>query len=135
MLACNKQLAQLSRICLNGDIFWFMTVFLMKNRLCVVESSADMFSISLVTNPLTIGCILLFQTYWKNVFCFYFYWKLCFLQRISLVSSFLCSVFLGNYAPIDFSDGSGMNLMNIHSKEWSAPCLNVSSIFNYRELR
>lgn len=39
-------------------------------------------------------------------------------QRISLVSSFLASIFLGDFAPIDFSDGSGTNLMDINKKDW-----------------
>ena len=34
------------------------------------------------------------------------------------MSSFLASLFLGDYAPIDASDASGMNLFNIHSKTW-----------------
>ena len=34
-------------------------------------------------------------------------------ERISLISSFAVSLFLGDYAPIDFSDGSGMNFLKI----------------------
>lgn len=46
-------------------------------------------------------------------------------KRISLISSFLASIFLGNVAPIDYGDASGMNLFNINDKHWSKACLNA----------
>jgi sugar (pentulose or hexulose) kinase len=36
-------------------------------------------------------------------------------ERISLISSFLPSLLLGDYAAVDASDAAGMNLMNLNS--------------------
>jgi len=41
-------------------------------------------------------------------------------ERISLVSSAMCSIFTGKHCTIDISDGAGMNLMDLRSKEWHA---------------
>nr|XP_044992366.1 xylulose kinase isoform X2 [Jaculus jaculus] len=44
-------------------------------------------------------------------------------ERVTLVSNFAASLFLGSYCPIDYSDGSGMNLLQIQDKVWSQACL------------
>ncbi|XP_072454308.1 xylulose kinase isoform X1 [Notamacropus eugenii] len=46
-------------------------------------------------------------------------------ERIALVSSFAASLFLGSHTSIDYSDGSGMNLLHIHKKSWFQPCLDA----------
>lgn len=46
-------------------------------------------------------------------------------ERVSLVSSFAASLFVGDYAPIDLSDGGGMNLLDLEKKDWSDQCLDA----------
>ena len=68
----------------------------------------------IIMQTLTVGACFV-----KEKTCKYF-------QRISLVSSFGACLFTGDYCPIDDSDGSGMNLMDIRKRTWSQECLNVS---------
>ena len=46
-------------------------------------------------------------------------------ERISLVSSFAASLFLGRYAATDTSDGGGMNLLDLKTLDWSQSCLDA----------
>ena len=48
-------------------------------------------------------------------------------SRITLVSSFLASIFLGKIAPIDISDACGMNLWDISAATWSEPLLTLAA--------
>jgi xylulokinase len=46
-------------------------------------------------------------------------------ERISLISSLLPTLLVGNYAPIDLSDASGMNMLDIHNKHWHQALLDA----------
>jgi xylulokinase len=48
-------------------------------------------------------------------------------SRITLVSSFLASVFLGKIAPIDISDVCGMNLWDVNAGKWHEPLLKLAA--------
>jgi xylulokinase len=48
-------------------------------------------------------------------------------ERIALVSSFVATLLAGDYAPIDVSDGSGMNLLNIRTRQWDAAALDCTA--------
>jgi hypothetical protein len=39
-------------------------------------------------------------------------------ERVSLVSSFVGTLFTGKYCPIDHGDGSGMNLLDLRARTW-----------------
>ncbi len=41
------------------------------------------------------------------------------------MSSFACSLFVGKVAPIDLGDGSGTNLLDISTSDWSPTLLHV----------
>jgi xylulokinase len=47
-------------------------------------------------------------------------------ERICLISSFIPSILIGDFAAIDFSDGSGMNILDINDKHWNENALNYA---------
>jgi xylulokinase len=52
-----------------------------------------------------------------------------------MVSSFLASLFLAHFAPIEVADASGMNLMSLSSRKWDTNLLHVVSGGNADDLR
>ena len=50
-------------------------------------------------------------------------------DRVALVSSFACSLFLGDFAPVDFADAGGTNLFDFRKREWSEECLEASHVY------
>lgn len=50
--------------------------------------------------------------------------------RIALVSSMLTSLLCGEYTPIDESDGSGMNLLDVRSRQWSPELIKATTKHN-----
>jgi xylulokinase len=47
--------------------------------------------------------------------------------RIHLVSSYLASLLVGSHAPVDHADASGMTLMDLRTKMWSAAALEATA--------
>eukprot|EP00752_Nemacystus_decipiens_P016481 g14732.t1 len=54
-------------------------------------------------------------------------------ERVSLVSSFVTSILTGRYCSIDASDASGMNLMDIRSRDWHEGALAATKAEGLRE--
>ena len=48
-------------------------------------------------------------------------------DKVHLVSSYLASLLVGAHAPLDPGDGSGMNLMDLASREWWRPAVDATA--------
>jgi xylulokinase len=48
-------------------------------------------------------------------------------DRIHLISSWLASLLTGHHAPIDPGDGSGMNLMDLATRQWSSAAVRATA--------
>ena len=48
-------------------------------------------------------------------------------RRIHLVSSYLASLLVGDHAPVDTGDGSGMNLMDLATNDWWPPAVEATA--------
>ncbi len=48
-------------------------------------------------------------------------------DRVHMVSSFMASLLAGNHAPLDPGDASGMNLMDLRTRDWSEEALDATA--------
>jgi len=48
-------------------------------------------------------------------------------DRVHMVSSFMASLLIGGHAPLDPGDASGMNLMDLHTRDWSEEALDATA--------
>lgn len=55
-------------------------------------------------------------------------------RRIHLVSSYLASLLVGQHAPLDHADASGMNLMDLQTRSWDTRALEATASDLHRRL-
>lgn len=46
-------------------------------------------------------------------------------EKISLISSFTSSIFIGDYCSLELGDASGMNLLNLKTRKWDEKCMKI----------